>query len=95
MMNIKPSAAIRKNYNEISELCKRSGEPVYLTKNGEGDLVVMDIEAFARRESMLRLRENLIVAEEGRLSGKSGYTIDKVSDMMKAAVREVLDGQRR
>ncbi|GAI54667.1 unnamed protein product, partial [marine sediment metagenome] len=55
----KPSAAIRKNYNEISEMCKKSGEPVYLTKNGKGDLIVMDIEAFARRESMLRLRENL------------------------------------
>ena len=95
MMNIKPSAAIRKNYNEISELCKRSGEPVYLTKNGEGDLVVMDIEAFARRESMLRLRENLIAAKEDRLNGKDGYSIDEVSNMMKAAVREVLDGQRR
>lgn len=95
MMNIKPSAAIRKNYNEISELCKQSGEPVYLTKNGEGDLVVMDIETFARRESMLRLREKLIAAEESRLNGKSGYSIDDVSKMMKAAVREVLDGQRR
>ena len=95
MMNIKPSAAIRKNYNEISELCKRSGEPVYLTKNGKGDLVVMDIEAFARRESMLRLRENLVVAEEGRLSGKNGYSIDEVSNIMKEAVKEVLDGQRR
>jgi len=94
MMNIKPSAAIRKNYNEISQLCKRSGEPVYLTKNGEGDLVVMDIEAFARRESMLLLRETLVAAEEGRLNGKSGYTIDEVSEMMKTAVREVLDGQR-
>ncbi|KJS46571.1 MAG: prevent-host-death protein [Peptococcaceae bacterium BRH_c23] len=95
MMNIKPSAAIRKNYNEISELCKRSGEPVYLTKNGEGDLVVMDIETYARRESMLRLRENLVVAEEGRLNGKPGYSIDEVSAMMKSAVREVLDGQRK
>lgn len=95
MMNIKPSAAIRKNYNEISELCKRSGEPVYLTKNGEGDLVVMDIEAFARRESMLRLRENLISAEEGRLNEKTGYSIDEVSSMMKVAVQEVLDGQRK
>ena len=92
-MNIKPSAAIRKNYNEISKLCKQSGEPVYLTKNGEGDLVVMDIEAFAKRESMLRLRENLVVAEEGRLIGKSGYSIDEVSSIMKAAVREVLDGK--
>jgi prevent-host-death family protein len=95
MMNIKPSAAIRKNYNEISELCKRSGEPVYLTKNGEGDLVVMDIEAFSRRESMLRLRENLISAEEGRLNGKTGYSIDEVSSMMKVAIKEVLDGQRK
>ncbi len=93
MMNIKPSAAIRKNYNVISELCKRTGEPVYLTKNGEGDLVVMDIEAFARRESMLRLREKLIAAEEGRLRGNKGYDIDEVSDMMKDAVKEILDGQ--
>ena len=61
-MNIKPSASIRNNYNDISKLCKQSGEPVYLTKNGEGDLVVMDIEAFVRRESMLQLRENLIIA---------------------------------
>jgi len=94
-MQIKPSAAIRKNYNEISELCKRSGEPVYLTKNGEGDLVVMDIETFSRRESMLRLRENLINAEEGRLNGKPGHSIDEVSTMMKDAVREVLNGQRK
>jgi prevent-host-death family protein len=95
MMNIKPPPAIRKNYNEVSELCKRSGEPVYLTKNGEGDLVVMDIETYTRRESMLRLRENLVAAEESRLEGKNGYSISEVSDMMKAAVRDVLDGQHK
>ena len=95
MINIKPSAAIRKNYNEISKMCKQTGEPIFLTKNGEGDLVVMDIETFARRESMLRLRENLIAAEEGRLNGKPGHTVDEVSAMMKAAVREVLGGQRK
>ncbi|NLO40539.1 MAG: type II toxin-antitoxin system Phd/YefM family antitoxin [Ruminiclostridium sp.] len=95
MMHIKPSAAIRKNYNEISELCKRSGEPVYLTKNGEGDLVVMDIETFTRRESMLRLRESLIAAEEERISGKKGYSIDEVTNMMKSAVQEVLNGHRK
>ena len=57
MINTKPSTAIRRNYNSMSELCKRSGESMYPTESGEGDLVVMDIEAFARRESMLRLRE--------------------------------------
>lgn len=38
-------------------------------KNGEGDLVVMDIETFSRRESMLKLREQLISVEEDRLAG--------------------------
>ncbi|WP_206663558.1 hypothetical protein [Sporolactobacillus shoreae] len=47
-MKIKPSVAIRKNYNEIAEICRESGEPVYLTKKWESDLVIMDIE-----ESML------------------------------------------
>ena len=56
-MNIKPSASIRQNYNDIAELCRSTGEPVYLTKNGEGDLVVMDINSFTKREKMLKLRE--------------------------------------
>ena len=43
-MNIRPSAAIRQNYNEIADMCRKTAEPVFLTKNGEGDLVVMDIE---------------------------------------------------
>ena len=47
-MNIRPSAAIRQNYNEIADMCRNTSEPVFLTKNGEGDLVVMDIECFER-----------------------------------------------
>lgn len=55
----------------------------------------MDIETFARRESMLRLRESLVAAEKDRLNGKTGYSIDEVSTMMKIAIREVLDGHRK
>ena len=94
-MNIKPSAAIRKNYNEISTLCKESGEPVYLTKNGVGDLVVMDIAAFTRRESMLRLRETLVAIEEDRLAGKKGFSIADVDEMMKKTIMRVADGQHK
>ena len=39
-MNIRPSAAIRQNYNEIADMCRKTAEPIFLTKNGEGDLVV-------------------------------------------------------
>lgn len=87
-MNIRPSAAIRQNYNEIAELCKKSGEPIYLTKNGEGDLVVMDIEAFERREKMLSLREELLLVEEDRLRGETGYSIREVTEMMRRAINE-------
>lgn len=91
-MNIKPSAAIRQNYNEISELCKKTGEPIYLTKNGEGDLVVMDIASFSRREKMLRLREELLAVEEERLSGEAGYSVNEVADKMQQAIKEAKRG---
>lgn len=91
-MNIRPSAAIRQNYNEISELCKKTGEPIYLTKNGEGDLVVMDIEAFTRREKMLALREELLAVEEARANGAKDYTIDEVISAMNAAISEADNG---
>lgn len=89
LMNIKPSAAIRQNYNEISELCKRTGEPVYLTKNGEGDLVVMDIESFVRREKMLKLREDLLVVEEERLAGAKGFSVEELNDYLTGIIDEV------
>ncbi len=81
-MNIRPSAAIRQNYNEIADMCRKTAEPIFLTKNGEGDLVVMDIETFNRREKMLKLREELLAIEENRLSGNKGYTIDELNDYL-------------
>jgi PHD/YefM family antitoxin component YafN of YafNO toxin-antitoxin module len=93
-MNIKPSAAIRKNYNEISTLCKTTKEPVFLTKNGEGDLVVMDIDTYSQRERMLKLREQLVAVEEDRLAGKKGFSIGELDEMMKKAIAETTHGQR-
>ncbi len=87
-MHIKPSASIRQNYNEIAQLCRSTGEPVYLTKNGEGDLVVMDIDTFTRREKMLKLREELLSVEEDRLNGARSYTVDETAAMMEQAARD-------
>lgn len=87
-MNIRPSAAIRQNYNEIAELCKRTGEPVYLTKNGEGDLVVMDIESFTRREKMLKLREELLQVEADRMAGVEDITLEELSGYLDDVIGE-------
>ena len=87
-MTIRPSAAIRQNYNEIAELCRKTSEPVFLTKNGEGDLVVMDIETYNRREKMLKLREELLAVEEDRIEGRIGCTLDELEAYLDEIIEE-------
>jgi PHD/YefM family antitoxin component YafN of YafNO toxin-antitoxin module len=93
-MQIKPSASIRQNYNEIADLCRSTGEPVYLTKNGEGDLVVMDIGAFVRREKMLKLREELLAVEEDRQAGRIGTEPDELNRYLESIIDEVEHGKK-
>jgi len=93
-MQIKPSASIRQNYNQIADLCRSTREPVYLTKNGEGDLVVMDIDTFARREKMLKLREELLAVEEDRLAGRAGVTPSELDRYLDSIIDEVEHGKQ-
>lgn len=88
-MNIRPSAAIRQNYNEIADLCRKTAEPIFLTKNGEGDLVVMDIETYNRREKMIQLREELLSIEEDRIAGRSGCSLDELDAYLDEVISEV------
>lgn len=88
-MNIRPSAAIRQNYNEIAEMCRKTEEPIFLTKNGEGDLVVMDIETYNRWEKMIKLREELLAVEEDKLSGRNGCTLDELDSYLENIITEV------
>ena len=46
MPTIRPSADLRNRYNEISEFCHKYTEPVFITRNGSGDLAVMSIETY-------------------------------------------------
>ncbi len=85
---IKPSAAIRQNYTEIANLCKETGEPVFLTKNGEGDLVVMDIATYDQREKQLELREKLVEIEELRRIGSPDIPARTASANLRSLLKE-------
>ncbi|MDR1909301.1 MAG: type II toxin-antitoxin system Phd/YefM family antitoxin [Spirochaetaceae bacterium] len=78
---IRPSSELRKNYNAIAEICRTRKAPVFLTKNGEGDTVIMDMETYSRREEDL-------AARIARRSGVRDYTVEEFrQNMLKAIER--------
>ncbi len=72
MPQIRPSADLRNNYNQISEFCHQYKEPVFITKNGKGDLAVLSIDTYEKlcgKFELYRLLEaGLSDEQEGRVS---------------------------
>jgi len=87
-MIIKASAALRNEYAAISNLAKETKEPIYITKNGEGDMVLMSIEAFEKREQILQLRAKVLQAEQERLDGAETISVSEA----RKRLRERLNG---
>ena len=88
-MIIKASAALRNDYSSISALSKETKEPIYITKNGEGDLVLMSIDAFEKREQILQLRSKIIQAEQERIDGETTMSIQEARNRLRERVSEI------
>jgi len=69
MPTIRPISDLRNNSNEISEFCRSSREPVFITKNGVGDMVVLSIDMYERQQAQLELYAKLAEAEAEVVSG--------------------------
>lgn len=76
------SADIRLKYNDVVEKCKESGEPIYLTKNGQGELVVMDIASFEKREQELHAQQLVLEAFAARLAGEKDYSMEESKNLI-------------
>ena len=88
-MIIKASAALRNDYVSISALAKETKEPIYITKNGEGDLVLMSIDAFEKREQVLKLRAKVLQAEEERISGAKTMSVSEARKKLRERAGEI------
>jgi prevent-host-death family protein len=71
---IKSISSLRNRTKEIEALCRKRDEPVYLTKNGEGQLVIMSIDHYERLKAQIELFEKLAVAQAEAASGKRGIS---------------------
>ncbi len=89
MPNIKSSTDLRNNYNEISTFCHESREPIFITKNGQGDLAVMSIETYEMLNGKLELYRLL---DEGRAAVKEGRK-HSLEDVMRDIRQEITDGK--
>jgi len=80
MPAIRKSADLRNNYSEISEFCHNYREPIFITKNGQGDLAVMGIESYEEMNGKLELYQKILI---GLSQIKNGETIPEEVMMKK------------
>ena len=82
---IRPISDLRNKSPEISKLCHDSGEPVFITKNGESDLVVMSVATYERNQARLKLYELLAAAEEDVRHGDRGIGVKRLAAVLRGS----------
>lgn len=90
MPNIRPISDLRNNANEISDFCRQTREPVYITRNGSGDMVVLSIEEYERQQALIDLYGKLAVAEQEIASGAQGEDFQTVVRQLRERVHGTL-----
>lgn len=88
MPTIRPVSDLRNNFKEISEVCHENGEPVFLTKNGRGDMVVMSIAQFEKQQALLELYKKLGEAEKESENNTPTISHDDLMKQMRKKLNE-------
>ncbi len=85
---IKPISDLRNKASEISDLVHKSKEPVFITRNGEGDMVVMSLAHYSQLQKKLELFGKLAVAQSQMRAGERGRTLRQVMKDLRNKLRE-------
>ena len=85
---IKPISDLRNKSNEISKLAKDSNEPIYITKNGEGDLVVMSMNHYSKMQLKLDLLSKLSIAQKQKSAGDTRNSLKQVMSKIRTMINE-------
>jgi prevent-host-death family protein len=83
---IKPISDLRNKSNEISELAHSSNEPIFITKNGEGDLVVKSMAYYSKMQLKIDLLSKLSVAQNQKAAGDKGRTLKQIISNIRTTI---------
>lgn len=86
MSMIRPVSDLRNNFAEISKVVHETGQPIFLTKNGYGDMVVMSMEAFEKLQFESDVFVKLQAAEKEAELSEIRYSSKDVLKAMRAAI---------
>lgn len=88
MPSIRPISDLRNSASEISDFCHRTREPVFITRNGSGDMVVLSIEEYERRMALIELYSKLAEAEaeEELADGAGGEEFASVARKLRESI---------
>lgn len=95
MAYIRPCADLRNKYNEISKICHETCEPIYITKNGSNDLVVLSNEAYEQMSCELNEQkiEELVTKQfEKKFANIEEFKKD-ILEHLKRAEQEIAEGK--
>jgi len=87
MPHIRPISDLRNRAHEISDLCHEEREPVFITRNGKGDMVVMSQAHYERIYSLLELYEKLGEAEMLDAAGEQGITHREMIERLRSRMK--------
>ena len=86
MPTIRLISDLRNNANEISDFCRQTPEPVYITRNGSGDMVVLSMEEYERQQALIDLYAKLAVSEAEIAEGAEGEDFLSVANELRGLV---------
>lgn len=89
MPNIRPISDLRNSANEISDFCKQTREPVFITRNGTGDMVVQSMAEYERQQALIDLYSKLSVAEAEIADGAEGEDFLRVAGELRGWCMDV------
>ena len=90
MPSIRPISDLRNSANEISDFCRQTREPVYITRNGTGDMVVLNIEEYERQMAVIDLYGKLAITEQEIADGAEGEDFSAVAKQLRGRIHGVV-----